>query len=294
MSIHAPETRPPVSTRLTSLHIRTRKSVSPLVPLVPLVMVTAYDYPSALLADAAGVDMILVGDSLGMAVLGHRDTLCVTMEHIIYHCRAVATAQPHALVVADMPFLSYEESPQHALRNAGRLFTEAGARAVKLEGPCLAQTRLLVESGIPVMGHLGLTPQRVATLGGYRVQGRTADAAHALCVDALALQEAGCFALVLECVPCEVSAHITRTLAIPTIGIGAGPDCDGQVLVWHDMLGITAQPPKFARQYAQVREVIANALAQYAEDVRARRFPAIEHTVTFSDTERAAFAALKK
>lgn len=271
---------------LTSLDIRNAKGRD------PLVMLTAYDYPSALLADAAGVDMLLVGDSLGMVVLGHNDTLRVTMEDSIRHCSAVAAAQPHALIVADMPFLSYEEGPAHALRNAGRLMAEGGARAVKLEGRCLEQTRMLVDAGIPVMGHLGLTPQRVATMGGFRVQGRTAEAAKILCDDALALQEAGCFSIVLECVPREVAARITRLLAIPTIGIGAGPDCDGQVLVWHDMLGITPNPPKFVHKYANLGETIKDAVRQYASHVRERRFPGTEHSTALRDDERTAFAAM--
>lgn len=288
-STHAHHTRP----ALTSLHIRNSKNAKDAAG-VPLVMLTVYDYPSALLADAAGVDMLLVGDSLGMAVLGHADTLAVTVDHIIHHCRAVATAKPRALLVADMPFLSYEESPQHALRNAGRLLAEGGARAVKMEGRCLEQTRLLVASGIPVMGHLGLTPQRVATLGGYRLQGRSAQAAQALCDDALALQEAGCFCLVLECVPREVAAHITQSLSIPTIGIGAGPDCDGQVLVWHDMLGITQNPPTFVKQYAQLGDIITKAIRTYAEQVRAKEFPdAAQHSKYLSDAERNALHNLR-
>lgn len=270
-------------TFLTSLHIRQTKGQR------KLVMITAYDCSSAALADAAGVDMLLVGDSLGMTMLGRQDTLSVTVDEMVHHSRAVSAVHPHALVVSDMPFLSYEESVTAALRNAGRLMREGGARAVKLEGgrAILPQVRALTEAGIPVMGHLGLTPQRVALLGGFKVQGKSAQAAALLLEDALALQDAGCFALVLECVPAEVAGALTRLLDIPTIGIGAGADCDGQVLVYHDLLGLfQGHTPKFVKQYAAVGKTITDAVRRYAVDVREGDFPAAEHSFTMPDEER--------
>lgn len=272
---------------LTSLHIRQAKNQR------KLVMLTAYDYPSALLADAAGLDMLLVGDSLGMTMLGQGDTLGVTMEHMIHHSRAVSAARSRALVVCDMPFMSYESDPKTAVRNAGRLMAEGGARAVKLEGAWLPQVRAMVAAGIPVMGHLGLTPQHVAALGGFRVQGRTAQAARKLLEDSLALQEAGCFSLVLECVPQEVAAHVTAALEIPTIGIGAGAQCDGQVLVYHDVLGLTAgHTPRFVKQYAALGAQITEAVAQYASDVRDGVFPAEAQSFTLAPEEREEVDAL--
>jgi len=237
---------------------------------------TAYDYPTARLVDEAGVDVILVGDSLGMVVLGLESTLAVTLEDMLHHTRAVRRAVRHALVVADMPFGSYHTDTAESLRNAVRFVKEAGAEAVKVEG---GERRLeliarLTEAEIPVMGHVGLTPQSVNALGGYRVQGKTPDAAEQLLRDARAVEAAGAFAVVLEAVPRELAAQITRELRIPTIGIGAGPDCDGQVLVLHDMLGLTFSPlPKFARRYANVGEMIAKAAREYCEDVRAGMFP---------------------
>lgn len=260
---------------LTSLHISQSKGQQ------RLSMLTAYDAPSAALLDKAGLDMVLVGDSLGMAVLGRKDTLSVTMDEMIHHCRAVTAAVQHALVVGDMPFLSYESGPEHALHNAGRLMAEGGVRAVKLEGGThvLPQVRALVNAGIPVMGHLGLTPQRCAVLGGFKVQGKSAAAARLLCQEALALQEAGCFALVVECVPREVAQELTEILSIPTIGIGAGPDCDGQVLVFHDLLGLTqGHSPRFVKRYADLSGIILEALGSYIKDVRAGNFPADEHS----------------
>jgi len=237
---------------------------------------TAYDYPTARLVDEAGVDVILVGDSLGMVVLGLESTLAVTLEDMLHHTRAVRRAVRRALVVADMPFGSYHTDTAESLRNAVRFVKEAGAEAVKVEG---GERRLeliarLTEAEIPVMGHVGLTPQSVNALGGYRVQGKTPDAAEQLLRDARAVEAAGAFAVVLEAVPRELAAQITRELRIPTIGIGAGPDCDGQVLVLHDMLGLTFSPlPKFARRYANVGEMIAKAAREYCEDVRAAMFP---------------------
>lgn len=273
------------SPALTSLHISQSKGQH------RLAMLTAYDAPSAALLDKAGVDMVLVGDSLGMAVLGRKDTLSVTMDEMIHHCRAVSSAVQHALVVGDMPFLSYEGGPECALRNAGRLMAEGGVRAVKLEGGThvLPQVRALVTAGIPVMGHLGLTPQRCAVLGGFKVQGKSAAAARLLYQEALALQEAGCFALVIECVPREVARELTESLSIPTIGIGAGPDCDGQVLVFHDLLGLTqGHSPRFVKRYADLSGIILEAVDSYITEVRTGTFPADEHSFHLPPDEAAA------
>jgi 3-methyl-2-oxobutanoate hydroxymethyltransferase len=237
---------------------------------------TAYDYPTARLLDEAGVDVILVGDSLGMVVLGHENTLSVTIEEMLHHTRAVRRGTRRALVVADMPYGSYHTDLSESLHNAMRFVKEAGAEAVKVEG---GERRLelisrLTEAEIPVMGHVGLTPQSVNALGGYRVQGKTADAAEQLIRDARAVEAAGAFAVVLEAVPRELAAQITRELRIPTIGIGAGPDCDGQILVVHDLLGLTfGQKPKFARQYANVGQIISKAIRAYCDDVRGGTFP---------------------
>lgn len=237
---------------------------------------TAYDYPTARLLDEAGVDVILVGDSLGMVVLGHENTLSVTVDEMLHHTRAVRRGAHRALVVADMPYGSYHTDTSESLRNAVRFVKEAGAEAVKVEG---GERRLeliarLTEAEIPVMGHVGLTPQSVNALGGYRVQGKTPDAAEQLLRDARAVEAAGAFAVVLEAVPRDLAARITGDLRIPTIGIGAGPDCDGQVLVLHDILGLTFnQTPKFARQYANVGKAIFSAARAYCDDVRSGRFP---------------------
>ena len=260
----------------------------------PLVMLTAYDYPTALIADKAGVDMLLVGDSLGMVVHGLENTLGVTMDMMTLHTRAVKRGTQRAFIVADLPFMSYQASEGDALRNAGRLLAEGGADAVKLEGgrSVTGTVRALVDSGIAVMGHLGLTPQSVSALGGYKVQGKTVEAARRLLAEARALVEAGVFALVLEAIPARLAGLISRTLEIPTIGIGAGPECDGQVLVLHDMLGLYDQfTPKFVRQYASLSPVIQTALEQYAADVRARAFPAAEHTFALPDDVWAAVLA---
>jgi len=237
---------------------------------------TAYDYPTARLVDEAGVDILLVGDSLGMVVLGHESTLPVTVDQMLHHTRAVRRGTRRALVVADMPYGSYHSEISESLHNAMRFVKEAGAEAVKVEG---GERRLelisrLTEAEIPVMGHVGLTPQSVNALGGYRVQGKTPAAADQLLRDARAVESAGAFAIVLEAVPRELAAQITRGLRIPTIGIGAGPDCDGQVLVIHDMLGLTFnQTPKFARQYVNVGEIISNAVRAYCTDVQSGEFP---------------------
>ncbi len=241
----------------------------------PLVMVTAYDAPTARVADAAGVDIVLVGDSVAMVVLGYDDTLQVTVDDMARHVAAVARTRPRPLVVADLPWMSYHLSVEEAVRNAAVL-VRAGAAAVKLEG---GRRRLPVIEGllgaeIPVMGHLGLTPQSVHVMGGYRVQGQQEEAAHGLVDDAVALAEAGCFAIVLECVPREVAAAVTAAVPVPTIGIGAGPDCDGQVLVFHDLVGLDDRVlPKFVRRYGSLRTQAVAAVTAYAADVRSGRFP---------------------
>jgi 3-methyl-2-oxobutanoate hydroxymethyltransferase len=253
-------------------------------------MVTAYDAPTARIADAAGVDVILVGDSVAMVVLGYEDTLQVTVADMAHHVAAVARARPRALVVADLPWLSYHLSAEDAVRNAAVL-VRAGAAAVKLEGgrSRVPVIEALVDAQVPVMGHLGLTPQSVHALGGYRVQGQQADAASALVDDARALATAGCFAVVLECVPREVAALVTREVPVPTIGIGAGPDCDGQVLVLHDLLGLEDRiVPKFVRRYGSLKADGVAAVAAYADDVRARAFPSDAESYHLSDDVAAA------
>jgi len=240
-----------------------------------IVCLTAYDYPSALILDSTGVDVILVGDSAANVIYGMATTLTIGMDEMVYHTRAVAAGVKRALVVADMPFLSYQVSIERAVANAGR-FLKAGAEAVKVEGagPILPAIRRLVELGIPVMGHLGLTPQSVHKLGGYRLQARKAEDQERLLADAGALADAGCFSVVLEKIPAEVAERVTEALAIPTIGIGAGPGCDGQVLVLHDMLGMFDAPPlKFVKQYAGLAAEIRKAVTAYSEEVRSGRFP---------------------
>lgn len=251
----------------------------------PLVVVTAYDAPSARIADAAGVDVILVGDSLAMVVLGYEDTLQVTTQDMAHHVGAVARTEPHALVVGDLPWLSYHVSEADTVRNAATL-VRAGAGAVKLEGgrKRLAAIRAILDAEIPVMGHLGLTPQSVHALGGFRVQGKDLDAARAIVDDAALLAEAGCFAVVLECVPDAVARLVTDSIAVPTIGIGAGRHCDGQVLVLHDLLGLgTAYAPKFVRRYASLEADAVAAVERFAADVRAGRFPSSEETYHAAD-----------
>ena len=240
-------------------------------------MLTAYDFPTAQILDGAGIPILLVGDSLGRNALGYRNELPVTMEEMLHHTRAVVRGAEHALVVGDLPFMSFQTSVEDGIRNAGRFVKEAGAHAVKVEGPQLHLTNRLVEIGIPVMAHVGLTPQSVHGLGGYRVQGRGEDAARVL-DQALALEKAGAFAIVLEAMPAELGAQITRSLAIPTIGIGAGPDCDGQVLVVNDLLGLTERPPKLAKAYANLREEIARAAGAFAADVSSGAFPDASHS----------------
>jgi len=251
-----------------------------------IVMVTAYDYPSACLVEEAGVDVVLVGDSLGMVVQGHATTLPVTLDDILHHTKAVTRAIQHALVVADMPFLSYQTNADDALRNAGRLIQEGLASAVKLEGGVdyCPQVRALVAAGIPVMGHLGLTPQSVNVFGGYKIQGRTEKAARRLLDNAHALEDAGAFGIVLECIPEDLAGKITAGLTIPTFGIGAGIHCDGQVLVFHDLLGYSgieqqARPrPRFVKQYTNIADIIRGAVRQYAKEVREQAYPGPEHS----------------
>jgi 3-methyl-2-oxobutanoate hydroxymethyltransferase len=242
----------------------------------PIVVVTAYDFPTARIADAAGVEILLVGDSLGTVVLGYESTLPVTVEDILHHTRAVTRARPSALVVADMPFMSYQVSDEQAVLNAGRLVKEGGADAVKLEGGerVAPAVRRMVEAGIPVMGHLGLTPQSVLAFGGYKVQARGEADQERLLREARLLEQSGCFSLVLEGIPARLGGLVTRAIGIPTIGIGAGPQCDGQVLVSHDLLGLfLGHQPKFVRRYAALGEAMREAFGRYAADVKARRFP---------------------
>jgi 3-methyl-2-oxobutanoate hydroxymethyltransferase len=258
----------------------------------PIVMVTAYDAPSGRLADQAGADLVLVGDSAAMTVLGHDSTVPATMEEMLVLTRAVARGSRRPLVIADLPFGSFQVSDEEAVGNAVRFVKEAGADAVKLEGAGLmvSRVRAIVGAGIPVMGHLGLTPQSATMLGGYKAQGRTAEKALALLADARALEAAGCFSLVLEAVPSPVAARVTRALSIPTIGIGAGPDCDGQVLVWHDLLGLyDGRAARFVKRYAEVGDTIRAALEAFAADVRERRFPEERHTYAMPADELAVF-----
>jgi 3-methyl-2-oxobutanoate hydroxymethyltransferase len=245
----------------------------------PISALTAYDYPSSRLADEAGIDLLLVGDSLAMVVLGHENTLAVTVDEMLHHTRAVRRAVRRALMVADMPFGSYHGPVAEGVANAVRFVKEAGAEAVKIEGPRIELVRALTESEIPVIGHLGLTPQSVHRMGGFRVQARTAEAVLQLKADAHALADAGAGAIVLEGVPREAAAGITAELPIPTIGIGAGPDCDGQILVFHDLLSLTFAPPaKFVRRYADVGALIRSAIEHYREDVEHRAFPSDEES----------------
>jgi 3-methyl-2-oxobutanoate hydroxymethyltransferase len=254
--------------------------------------VTAYDAPSGRLADAAGADVILVGDSAAMTVLGHDSTVPATMDEMIVLTRAVTRGARRPLVVADMPFGSFQVSDEEAMRNAVRFVKEAGADAVKLEGggPMLTRVRTLVGGGVPVMGHLGLTPQSATMLGGFKAQGRTAEKAVRLYEDALALESAGCFAIVLEAVPAPVATRITEALSVPTIGIGAGAGTDGQVLVWHDLLGLyEGHAPRFVKQYADLAAAIKSAVGRYVEEVRERRFPEDQHTYSMPEEELAVF-----
>ena len=246
-----------------------------------ITVLTAYDYPFARLLDGAGIDMLLVGDTVGVVVNGHDTTLPVTVDEMVYHTRAVVRGSAGALVVSDLPFLSYQVDLRDARLNAGRLIKEGGAQAVKLEGGVhVAGTiRAIVDMDIPVVGHIGLTPQSIHRMGGYRVQGRREEQARQLLADARAVEEAGAFALVLEGIPATLASEITASLEIPTIGIGAGPGCDGQVLVIHDVLGLCEKfSPKFVKQYADVAKVISKAVTEYIADVKGGRFPGEEHS----------------
>jgi 3-methyl-2-oxobutanoate hydroxymethyltransferase len=261
----------------------------------PIVMITAYDHPSGRIVDAAGVDLVLVGDSAANVVLGHASTVPATMDEMTMLTAAVGRAVTHALLVGDLPFMSYQVSDAEAVANAGRLIKQGGADVVKLEGagPSLERVQALVAAGIGVMGHLGLTPQTATSMGGHKAQGRQADAAKRLFRDAIALEQAGCFALVLEAVPAPVATAISRRLAIPTIGIGSGGGTDGQVLVLHDMLGIRGDgpEPRFVKRYAEVGELMATAVAAYAEEVRSHAYPGDEHTYSIADDQLAEFQA---
>jgi 3-methyl-2-oxobutanoate hydroxymethyltransferase len=253
-----------------------------------LTEVTAYDHPTALWVDESGIDMILVGDSLAMVVLGHEDTLSITMDEMLHHTRAVARTAQRALVIGDLPFLSYQVSVEQAVLNAGRFVKEASANAVKLEGGrrVAAQIKAIVEAQIPVQGHLGLTPQSSAAFGGFKIQGKTAEAARELIEDARALVAAGCFSIVLEGIPAPIAAMITEAVPVPTIGIGAGPDCDGQVLVLHDLLGLFERfTPRFVKQYARLSEPVREALAVFREEVEKGVFPAPEHSFAMDGEE---------
>lgn len=270
-----------MSSKVTTATIRQMKKEGK-----PITMLTAYDYSMAKLVDDAGIDMILVGDSLANTMLGYDSTLPVTMDEMIHHVKAVCRGAERAMVVADLPFMSYQVSRKEGMRNAGRILKETSAQAVKLEGGReIAKTvRAIVDAGIPVVGHLGLTPQSVHQMGGYKVQGKDESAAKKLIDDARTIEEAGAFCLVLECVPTPLAKLITESLQIPTIGIGAGPHCDGQVLVIHDMLGLYPRSsPKFVKKYVNLHDHMDAALKQYKEEVTARTFPGPEHSFGMSE-----------
>jgi 3-methyl-2-oxobutanoate hydroxymethyltransferase len=280
-------TNPSDRKKVTTLTFRQKKERGE-----PITMLTAYDYPIALAMDKAGIDAILVGDSLAMVVLGYENTLPVTMDEMLHHARAVSRGAKNALLIGDLPFMSYQVSVEDAVRNAGRFLQEAGMDAVKLEGgrERAAAVRAIVSTGIPVMGHLGLTPQSINQLGGFRAQGKTASAAKHLLEDAHILQEAGAFSLVLEAVPARLAEMISRQISIPTIGIGAGGGCDGQVLVTHDLLGLFDRfTPKFVRKYADLHAEMNKAFTEYIDDVETKRFPSKEHEVEMTDEEWEAF-----
>ncbi|MBN2228323.1 MAG: 3-methyl-2-oxobutanoate hydroxymethyltransferase [Candidatus Thorarchaeota archaeon] len=253
-----------------------------------IVMLTAYDAPTASILSECGVDMILVGDSVGNALLGYESTIPVTLDDVIHHCAAVSRARPDSLIIGDMPFMSYKVSEEQALENCALMLQEGGAEAVKIEGAgrVVDIVQAVVDAGIPVMGHIGLTPQSIFQMGGYRVQGRTAEKTELLVEQAKQLEAAGAFSMVIELVPSETAKMITEAVSIPTIGIGAGPYCDGQVLVLWDMLGLFEDfKPKFVKKYACIRDVIKNAVSEYAEDVRKGTFPEKEHSFEMSEEE---------
>ena len=258
----------------------------------PITMLTAYDYSSALLVDRAGIDVILVGDSLGMVMMGLDSTVPVTMEEMLHHCRAVTRGASQAHLVGDMPFMSYQADLADGLRNAGRFLKEGGMESVKLEGgrEIAATVEAIVSAGIPVMGHIGLTPQSVSKLGGYKVQGKTAGGARRLLDDAKSLEQAGCYSLVLEAVPAQVAGAISQRVSIPTIGIGAGAGCDGQVLVYHDLVGLFDRfKPRFVKQYADAGQIILEAIQSFADEVKEGAYPAGEHTYPIDENELADF-----
>ncbi|MBI4732126.1 MAG: 3-methyl-2-oxobutanoate hydroxymethyltransferase [Chloroflexi bacterium] len=283
MTTFPPSPAPQARKKVTTLAFRQKKEQG-----IPIAMLTAYDNPTALALDRAGMDAILVGDSLAMVVLGYENTLPVTMDEMLHHCRAVARGARSALLIGDMPFMSYQVSVEEAVRNAGRFLQQGGMDAVKLEGgrERLEAVRAIVGAGIPVMGHIGLTPQSVHQLGGFRPQGKTALTAKRLVEDAILLEEAGCFGIVLESIPTRLAAHISGKLSIPTIGIGAGAGCDGQVLVTHDLLGLFERfTPKFVKRYADLHAEMQRAFGAYIADVQERKFPAQEHTVEMPEEE---------
>jgi 3-methyl-2-oxobutanoate hydroxymethyltransferase len=254
----------------------------------PIAMLTAYDYPAARALEAAGIDSILVGDSLGMVALGYGNTLPVTMDEMIHHCKAVARGASRPLLIGDMPFLSYQTGPADAVRNAGRFLQEGGMEAVKLEGgrEVLGAVQAMLDAGIPVLGHLGLTPQSVHKFGGMRPQARSAECARRLLEDARLLEQTGVFAIVLESIPARLAELVSQQLSVPTIGIGSGPACDGQVLVTNDLLGLYDRfTPRFVRQYAHLFTEMERAFREYQSDVRSRSFPAAEHAVDMKDEE---------
>jgi 3-methyl-2-oxobutanoate hydroxymethyltransferase len=283
MSTQSPNSSPETRKKVTLQTIRAKKQRGEIITVL-----TAYDYPIASAIDKAGIDIILVGDSLGMVVLGYPNTLSVTMDDMLHHCQAVARGAHTSLLVGDMPFMSYQASVQEAIRNAGRFLQEAGMDAVKLEGgrERLDAVHAIISAGIPVMGHLGLTPQSVNQLGGFRSQGRHAAQALEILDDALALQDAGCFSIVLESIPGELAKFISERLEIATIGIGAGAGCDGQVLVTYDMLGLFDRfTPRFVKKYANLYQEMVRAFENYKTDVSTSNFPASEHTIEMSDQE---------
>lgn len=253
-----------------------------------LTMVTGYDYPTALILDKSQIDMILVGDSLAMVMLGHKDTLSIGMEEMLHHTKAVTRAAQYSLVIADMPFMSYQVNVEQAVKNAGRFIKEGRAQAIKLEGgtEVLDQVKAIVKAGIPVQGHLGLTPQSAAQFGGFKVQGRNVAAARKLIHDAILLQEAGCFSLVLEAIPFQIAEKVTQEISIPTLGIGAGSPCDGQVLVFHDLVGLFDRfVPKFVKQYAKLSNEMEKAIVQFKNEVEDGKFPDREHSFSLSPEE---------
>jgi 3-methyl-2-oxobutanoate hydroxymethyltransferase len=253
-----------------------------------ITMLTAYDYPMAYLEDKAGIDIILIGDSLSMVVLGHENTLPVTMDEMIHHAQAVKRGAKFSFLVGDMPFMSYNINKEEAIRNAGRFIKEAGCDCIKLEGglEIVDTVKAIVDAGIPVMGHLGLTPQTATKLSGFKVQGKDADTAQRIINSAVALEQAGAFAVLMECVPDRLAGLITKKLKVPTIGIGAGPSCDGQVLIIHDMVGLYDRfLPKFAKQYVNLSTQIVSVLEKYREEVQSLKFPAPEHCFTIKEEE---------